>query len=134
MKILFICFYAALIISAVIFTTSCSMTDEQRDKIIDIVQRIPTPTATPAPTATPTPIPAPTPVPDVSVGAALAGVQSFADANDIPVVSTGRGDMLDLRGRGDSDALIAEWCGLSGGAACPALTDAEPRGIFHQCQ
>jgi len=33
----------------------------------------------------------------------------------------------------NADALIAEWCELSGGAACPALTDAEPDGIFHQC-
>ena len=135
MKILFICFYAALIISAVIFTTSCSLTDEQRDKIIDVVQRIPTPTATPAPTATPTPIPAPTPKPDLSVGASMRGVQEFAAGEGIPTMDTGgRGIFLDFRGRTDFDQKFALWCSEAKGAAMPAATDEEPRGVFHQCQ
>jgi len=120
----------------IILAVSCiSLTDEQRTDIEKIISAVPIATATPLPQPTPVTITNTVPVkhPDVSVGASLAGVAPFAEAHGIPVASTGRGDMLDMRGMSNADALIAEWCELSGGAACPALTDAEPDGIFHQC-
>ena len=135
MKLVFVCLYAALIVSVVVLTTSCSLTDEQRGQIIDVVQRIPTPTATPMPTPTPTPIPAPTPKPDLSVGASMRGVEEFAKGEGIPTMDTGgRGIFLDFRGRGDFDEKFALWCSEAKGAAMPAATDAEPRGIYHQCE
>ena len=112
-----------------------SLSQKQKDKLADIIAAVPTPTAAPAPTATPTPIPPPTPVPDVSLNASMRGVDEFAQGENIPTMDTGgRGIFLDFRGRVDFAEKHALWCAEAKGAAMPAATDDEPRGIFWQCR
>lgn len=121
-----------LTISIISLTTSCvSLSDESRDDIADIISIIPSPTATPSPTPLPTATPKPA---DVSLLRIQRDLPEFAANKGLPTTNTSRGIMLDMRGRSDFDAVFSEWCQLTGGAALPALTDAEPRGVFHQCQ
>lgn len=128
MKYIGVIVYGVLILAVV----SCvSLTDEQREQIEELVGAIPTPTPTPSPTPLPTPTPKPA---DVSMIRIQHDLPEFAANKGLPVTNTSRGVMLDLRGRTDFEAIFSEWCGLTGGAALPALTDAEPRGIFYQCQ
>lgn len=120
-----------LTISIISLTTSCvSLSDELRDDIADIISIIPSPTATPSPTPLPTPTPKPA---DVSLIRIQRDLPEYAANKGLPVTNTSRGVMLDMRGRADFDAVFSEWCQLTGGAALPALTDSEPRGVFHQC-
>lgn len=120
--------YAAMILALVACVT---LTDEQREQIEELVGAIPTPTATPSPTPLPTPTPKPA---DVSMIRIQRDLPGYAANKGLPVTNTSRGVMLDMRGRADFDAVFSEWCQFTGGAALPALTDSEPRGVFHQCQ
>ena len=131
MKYIGMLVYGALILAVV----SCvSLTDEQREQLEELIGAIPTPTATPSPTPTPAPTPKPTEAPDVSLLRIQRDLPEFAANKGLPITNTSRGVMLDMRGRSDFDAVFSEWCQLTGGAALPALTDSEPRGVFHQCQ
>ncbi|NCC36932.1 MAG: hypothetical protein EOM24_33715 [Chloroflexia bacterium] len=129
------CFIVLLLCTIWAGFACVSLSERQRANIEGIISAIPTPSPTPAPTATPTPIPPPTPVPDLSVGKSLRGVEEFSEALAIPTMDTdGRGIFLDFRGREDFPEKLALWCREAQGAAMPAATDEEPRGIFYQCR
>lgn len=128
MKYVGMIIYGAMILVVI----SCvSLTDEQREQLEELIGAIPTPTATPSPTPLPTPTPKPA---DVSLLRIQRDLPEFAANKGLPITNTSRGVMLDMRGRADFDAVFSEWCQLTGGAALPALTDVEPKGVFHQCQ
>lgn len=122
-------------VAATAVLCSClSMQQSTKDRIDDVLAYIPTPSPTPAP-PTPTPVPTPTPrPPDLSIARCLREVPGFAERNSLPVVSTGRGNMLDLRGHTEAERIHGDWCAEFEGASMPAITDAETNGVFLRCK
>ena len=115
-----------------LFFSGCLSIDQStRDRIDDVLAYIPTPS--PTPTMTPTPVPTPVPTPLPNYADSFRGMKAFADAYQLTMIPTGRGNMLDLRGK-DVEFYLSEWCKQNGGAAMPAFTDAETNGVFYQCR
>lgn len=113
------------------FSGCFSISQDTLDRIDEVLTYIPTQSPTPTMTPTPTPTPVPTPVP--SLADSFKDIESFASANGLTIIQTGRGKMLDCRGY-DVDIILSDWCSKSGGAAMPAFTDAETNGVFLQCR